>query len=341
MAGPDKKDFPPRMTIPVSGWQASIMTNQDGARLRYGIAPSVGEPRAAVVLVTGFNEVIDKYHETISDLTKQGLRVYALDWRGQGGSQRWDENMPQRPLPVDYAHDVRDLHDFVTGVVGSDPATQGKKKFLVAHSMGGHIGLRTLHDHPDLFDGMTTTAPMLGIRTRPFPRPVAVALARTMTNLGQGHRYIPGGSDWVDDETHLALKNLHSSDPLRRQLHHMLYRDHPSWRHGDATFRWLNTAFNSLSIVHQPHYAAAIQTPVLMAVAGRDHLIDPLWQHKFARSMPGARVVTLPESGHEIWHETDAIRGTWLQYNKDFISDIIAAPVPVPQNKPGIAPKPC
>jgi len=338
MTSPVLEKFPPRMIAPPTGWRTDFMTNQDGARLRWGMAPAVGETRAGVVLVPGFNEVIEKYFETIHDLTEQGLRVYALDWRGQGGSDHWLPDLPQRPVPVDYGHDVRDLQDFSQKIVRADDVLTNKKLFLLAHSMGGHIGLRHLHDYPDNFVGMMATAPMVGLKTRPFPRPLAQALARTMTRLGRGSHYVPGVRDWQDDNLTLAMKNLHSHDPLRRQLHHALYRDHPEWRIGGATFQWLHTAFVSLSEMQKPGYFAKIQQPVMMALAGEDHLIDPIWLRRAAQEMPQAVIINFPGAGHELWHELDQSRGPWLKNCLDFITENLRpAPAPKTPNKPRLA----
>ena len=317
--------LPETMISPPPGWQTGFMVNQDGARLRFGTAPAQQEVRAGMVLITGFNEVIDKYFETIRDFTAQGITVYALDWRGQGGSDRWDTTMPQRAMPLDYRHDVRDLHDFCQKIVLADPTLKDKKLFLHGHSMGGHIGLRYLHDHPETFAGMMTTAPMVGLKTGVFPRPLVKAMARVMSAIGLGHRYVPGGDDWRDDALHLEMKRPHSHDPIRRQLHHALYRDHPDWRVGDATFRWLNTAFESLAVIQKRGWFTKIETPVLMAIAGEDHLIDPVWLRRAAAQMPHAALRFYPDAGHELCHEKDPSRSDWLMACHHFITMVLAS----------------
>lgn len=41
-----------------------------------------------MVLLQGRNEFIEKYFETMTDLTARGFTVVTFDWRGQGGSHR-------------------------------------------------------------------------------------------------------------------------------------------------------------------------------------------------------------------------------------------------------------
>jgi lysophospholipase len=68
-------------------------STRDGRRLRYAIFKSAHlrashAPRGTIVLLHGRNEYIEKYFETIADLTAMGFWVATFDWRGQGASER-------------------------------------------------------------------------------------------------------------------------------------------------------------------------------------------------------------------------------------------------------------
>ena len=54
--------------------------------------------------------------------------------------------------------------------------------FVLAHSMGAHILLRTLHDRPQAFRAAVLTAPMIAVSTRGYPG----WLARIVTALYSG-----------------------------------------------------------------------------------------------------------------------------------------------------------
>src|SRR5689334_23848381 len=61
----------------------------DGHRLRYAVFRSqTPAAHGTVVLLHGRSECIEKYFETIRDLTSKGLWVATYDLRGQGGSPR-------------------------------------------------------------------------------------------------------------------------------------------------------------------------------------------------------------------------------------------------------------
>ena len=61
----------------------------DGMRVRLGHARPHGRPRGTVLVLPGRAEFIEKYRETLADLTSAGFAVVTLDWRGQGGSDRF------------------------------------------------------------------------------------------------------------------------------------------------------------------------------------------------------------------------------------------------------------
>ena len=166
----------------------------DGARLRWGHLPAP-EASADCVLVGGFAECIEKYFETIGDLTARGYSVWCLDWRGQGGSER-PRRLPSRPRPRRFDRDAGELAAF------TEKATSGRRpRLLIGHSMGGATALLCLRRYPGLFDAAVLSAPMLGISAGGLPP----ALMRCMTGLvratGLGICFIPGAGRWGLDRS--------------------------------------------------------------------------------------------------------------------------------------------
>lgn len=81
----------------------------DGLKLRYAVfRSSAPSPRAIVVLLHGRNEFIEKYYETIRDLTDKGLWVATFDLRGQGNSDRMLKKRHYGHVRrfIDYEHDL-------------------------------------------------------------------------------------------------------------------------------------------------------------------------------------------------------------------------------------------
>lgn len=259
-------------------------------------------------MVPGFREPIEKYFETVRDLNTRGFEVYIMEWRGQGGSDRYMPDEPQKPYSEGFDRDIRDLHRFMTDVVKPD-ATQ--KTALMAHSMGGHIGLRYLREHPETFAALLTTAPMLDVETGIFPKPVArrmVQFAKTGRIL---KKYMPGGSDWEPGKKAFEGNHL-THDAARWQVQETAMEQKPELRSGDPTYGWLYHAFVSIDILNKEDYLKEIKTPVLLGSALEDAVVDVRAQVRAATILPNCTKVDFPGAKHEIWMETDEHRNRWL-----------------------------
>ena len=99
------------------------------------------------VLLHGQTEFIEKYEEVIGELNARGFTVATFDWRGQGASARALSD-PLKSWVKEFAQFDDDLRSFLEQIVkpiGDAPP------LALAHSMGAHILLRTLHDRPQAF----------------------------------------------------------------------------------------------------------------------------------------------------------------------------------------------
>ena len=110
-----------------------FFTTRDGKKIRYGLFAAVTRPlKGTVVLLPGRNECIEKYFETIRNLTDRGLGVATLDWRGQGGSDRLLRD-PQRGYVRSFYDYTGDLEQFFEEIVLPD--CRGPY-YILAHSAG-------------------------------------------------------------------------------------------------------------------------------------------------------------------------------------------------------------
>ena len=106
-----------------------MITTQGGCR----------EPRGTIFLCPGRTEFIEKYLETISDLTARGFWVVIADPRGQGLSERMLEDRLKSYVATfqDYADDL--------GWVADTLAPHCPKPYIaMGHSMGGTIVLQAV-----------------------------------------------------------------------------------------------------------------------------------------------------------------------------------------------------
>ncbi len=285
------------------GFQWGRFTNSDQAKIRFGWIEPEGELRAVAVLMPGRGAPIEKYFEPIRELLRRGFAVWSMDWRGDGGSERYLDN-PQKGYSLGFEHDVADLHQFVTTIV----ERRGKSLLLFAGSFGGHISLRYLHEHPKSFDFAVLVSPMLDIKTGTWPRWVARSLANLATTIGFGESYVPGGGDWQPDAEHESNARKNSSDPVRYSVSQTYFRERPELRLGSPTYRWLDIVFDSIVKVNRPAYLEAVHTPLLITSSLADLEVVPEAQERACDLLPNCRLLSVPGARHDLYMERDEFR---------------------------------
>ncbi len=289
-----------------------FIQTRDGVRLR-AARFETPEPGGVCVLLNGQTEYIEKYFEVIDDLRERGYSVAALDWRGQGGSQRLLDN-PRKAHIEDFAQYHADLEALLGQVVA--PMAGNCKPIALAHSMGGHILLKYLHGRPTDFSAVVLTAPMIQISTRGVPRALVEAVARFLNRQAPSRDFVWGMA--VRDQLTLPFASqIVTSDQARyRRTHDILAAD-PELRLNGPTWGWLAAAMKSILEISAPGYAEAISTPALILAAGKDRVCDSGALTAFAARMPHAECVIIAGAEHEILMERDIYRDQlWAAFDR-------------------------
>jgi lysophospholipase len=306
--------LPERFTQP-EGFAWGSFTDAHGAKIRYGSLQPAGEPKGTVVLVSGFRETTEKYFEVIRDLTERGFAVWMMDWRGQGGSERYLDN-PQKMFSRGYEEHVETLRQFATEVVKKSSGPL----ILSAHSMGAHIGLRLMKEHEGIFDSAVLSAPMCDVLTPGYPRAAAKVLVKGAKMARILDDYIPGAHDWREEEA-VFEGNRVTSDPKRFAVTAEIYKDKPELKMGEATYGWVLHTFASIGALYDEEYLKSIKTPILMGIAGKDEVVNVAASVRAASLLPNCVRVDIPEAKHELWMERDELRQPWLERVGDFLEE--------------------
>ncbi|MFN3826025.1 MAG: alpha/beta fold hydrolase [Micavibrio sp.] len=307
-----------------AGWRWHTFTNPQGRKIRFGtVAPESRIPDAVVIVAPGLSEFGEKYFELAHDLLKRNLSMWVIDWQGQGLSDRHLKKNPHKRHTTSFEDDVADFHFFIMEYVKHSavhPDVGRIPLVLLGHSMGGSIGLRYLYRHPDMFACAAFTSPMLGIRDiRIIPRPLRGLLTGLLAEVA-GNSYVFGGSDWNAQSRNNPGHNIFSSDPARDSVHNSWCLQNPALQVGSPTFRWLHEAEKSCAYLRQPQILENIKTPVLIALATQDKLIDNQAARKAARLLPNAHLIEIEGARHEILMESDAMRNHFLQAFEDLLT---------------------
>lgn len=281
------------------------VTLADGARLRcarWQHPDSVG----TVLLMTGYSEFIEKYYEVITELYERNYSIISFDWRGQGLSTR--AHARRGGWVSDYAQLTEDLLSLVQQMY--EPNSTGPLIGL-AHSMGGHLAIRHAQEHPETFNALLVTAPMMGL-VNPPPT-VLRALTQCGNWLGLGEHYIPGSTDVDPFGPHTPL----CADSARIEIWRGYQRAEPYLITHGTTWRWAQEAARSMLEINQPDAKAKVRTPLLILNPLGDTLVSPAATQQYAANCPAATLVDIPTAGHELLQETNPLRERfWLEFDR-------------------------
>jgi lysophospholipase len=279
-------------------------TSSLGGTIRYAVWRLPRERcRGTVLLLTGYGEFIEKYYETISDLTDRGFTVCIMDWRGHGLSSR-DLMHHTKGHVRSFDHYVEDLKKFVRTIVKEAGPLP---RVILAHSMGAHLALRFLHDHRGEFDRAVLCAPMVDLRLSPMPRWLLRLLVRLYCTFGLSTRFAWPVKDYGARARRFPGNRL-TSDPARfRDMLYWIERN-PDLAIGPPTFGWLRAAFESMTLISDPAYARAIDTPILIISASDDRVVNNAAQERLVKLLSSASLVSIKGARHEVLKERTAIR---------------------------------
>jgi lysophospholipase len=298
------------------GGEALFATMRDGARLRVAMWPDEA-PRASVIVLPGRTEFIEKYGEVIGELRARRCGVGIVDWRGQGLSERPLAD-PLRGHVDSFDTFVDDLVELMAGPFARLPGP----RLMLAHSMGGTIGLLTLARRPDLFAGAAFSSPLLGVKTPPLPVAAAHLIASAGCAMGLGDRLIPGGTRASVAEEAFA-GNPVTHDERRHRRPQTLVQAEPALGLGSPTLGWLHAALSAIAALAAPGTAESIAVPSLIALAADESVTDGRGAEAFARRMPHAKLVQIAGARHEILMEVDAVRTRFWQEYDAFVDTVL------------------
>jgi lysophospholipase len=279
---------------------AHWMQTSDGVQVRVGHWPIEGAG-GTVLIFPGRTEFIEKYGQTAKALAARGLASAAIDWRGQGLSQRLTPN----PLVGHVAHFTDYQKDVAAMMRCLRALDLPRPFFLLAHSMGGSIGLRALMEGLAV-RAVTFSGPMWGIKIAPHLKPVAWTLSTLMPRIGQGHRLPPG----TTLEHHVLVDgfagNLLTRDRAQFDIMHEQLVRHPELALGGPSFVWLREA------LHETRHLAgrgSPNTPCITYLGSNERIVDiPAIQKRVSKWKNG-HLEIMPEGEHEVLMEKPDLTG--------------------------------
>ena len=270
--------------------------------------------RGVVVLLGGRSEFIEKYRETVDQLLARELDVVTFDWRGQGLSDRLLPNRYKGHV-ASYKDYLKDLTCFMDSHVLQKAH---KPVIMLAHSMGGHIALRYLHDHPGSVEKAVLTSPLIDIAGPVILTKIMKTMVKIAARSGFKKHYAARANDF-DPARRCFAGNRLTRDPHRFQHTIQMIIDNPDVAIGSVTFGWLDATFDSIQQIMSDGYPEGIATPVKMISAGGDEIVSIAAQKKISQRLPNCDFVMIPDALHELLIETDAVLDKFWTIFDDFV----------------------
>lgn len=290
----------PDNPVPGNATSGFFETN-DGKRLRYALfRSSVTRAKGTIVLLQGRNETIEKYYETIRDLTEAGLWVATFDWRGQGGSERLLQGSDAGHIRR-FSDYESDLEFFLENIVLPDTRLPF---YIVGHSTGGLIALSAAPRLANRVERMVLTSPFVGMHPGRYDTAALRLFVRAASLLGFGRRSATGSR-----QRNLNFEdNALTSDRARFNRNRAIYDVCPDFILGGPTFRWLAESFRTMKRVHNPAHLASIRIPTLIFGAGADSIVPIQEIEQIASHFRASELITVDHARHELFQEADIFR---------------------------------
>jgi lysophospholipase len=256
--------------------------------------------RGTVFLLPGRTECIEKYGRAARDLVERGYSVISIDWRGQG--------LADRALSDRHSGHVGDFSEYQDDldamVSAAGHAGLPQPWYMVAHSMGGCIGLRGLMRGLPI-RAVAFSAPMWGIAMAAWLRPVAAVVSAFAGPLGLTTHYAPstGAETYllqVPFESNVLTTDREMWDYMRRQVSEV-----PGLALGGPSIGWLKAALHecaALSVLPAP------KQPAVCGLGSAEKVVDLPPVHLRMAGWANGQLELYPGAEHEIMMEGPATR---------------------------------
>jgi lysophospholipase len=273
---------------------------EDGVRLRLCAWARAAATGGTVLLFPGRTEYLEKYGRTAADLAARGFATMAIDWRGQGLSDRLlaDRRIGHVDRFTDYQHDVAAM------VAAAQAQALPRPWFLLAHSMGGCIGLRAVMERDDV-TACAFTGPMWGIAMSPVSRALGGALAAASATLGIGHRLAPS----TKAETYVKAEpfegNMLTTDSDMYAYMQAQCLQYPELALGGPSLHWVHQALSETrALARRP----SPDLPCATFVGSNERIVDLDRIAERMKAWPRGTLERVEGAEHEVLMERAAMR---------------------------------
>ena len=284
------------------GGRAFWRVASDGVRVRLAHWPrhEASPNRGTVLLLPGRTEYIEKYGLTAAELAERGFDTLAIDWRGQGLADRPDEDRVLGHIDHfdEYQLDLAEMMALAGALDLPRPYT------MLAHSMGGCIGLRGLHNGLDVV-GACFSAPMWGIVMSRAIRPIAWGLSWALHQSPWKMTLSPGTVRQTYVLAEGFADNMLTTDPEMWAMMQDQAKAHPELTLGGPTVGWL---FAALAEMHELAGLDIPEVPSVTWLGTNERIVETAPIHAMMARWPDGQLQIAEGCEHEVLMEPPTVR---------------------------------
>ena len=273
---------------------------KDGVRLRLAHWHPIAAPKGTIFLLQGRSENIEKYGPTAGKLVEAGYSILAIDWRGQGLSDRLadDRMLGHVARFADYQIDMAAMLE------AADALEVAKPWYFLGHSLGACIGLRAVIDGFPVA-ACAFTSPLWDINLSPIKRLAAWPITWAAQSIGQAQRYAPGtrGESYV--LTTPFEDNRLTHDPAMYRYYVRVSEQLPEQQIGGPSMGWL---FQALKETRALSKVSSPATPSVVFCGTEDSVVSTSAVQSRMSRWPLGRLELIQGARHDLLYETPEIR---------------------------------
>lgn len=283
-----------------AAWDETLwLTACDGVRLRAALWHGGG--RGLALLLPGRTEFLEKAAIPAAALVTRGFSVAALDWRGQGRSDRL-----AAPPEKGHVADFRDYgRDLAALVAAPEVVDAGPPALVVAHSMGGAIALEALAEGGLPRVPLVLSAPMLAIAMNPVLRAATAAILAGARLLGRCEGWPPFGRPSVPYHRAAAFEgNMLTGDGAVYAWLSDASGADARLGLGMPSLAWIARAEEAMTRIGR---MGPLPVPALCLVGSAERVVDRSAVHAGSARL-GAECVEIDGGRHELLIEAAPVR---------------------------------
>ncbi len=298
------------------GGNAFFINGFDNKRLRVALW-NINSDEGTIILQSGRTEFIEKYYEVIEGFISRGYCVAAMDWRGQGLSDRTCKNIRLGHIDSFEEYD-KDLIKTLEVYNKICP----KPWIGFGHSMGGCLMASNFVENQEIYKALILCAPMLSIQSRSSLR-ILVSILGSVSSIGFKDFAINKPNwdheqGWLEEEFN---DNFLTSDQYRfNRVYRLISKEHALGVKG-LSLGWIYEAIKRTNLFKDKKWGTLVEKPSLLLNATRDRLVSPSGNVQILSKFRNSHVENI-DSRHEIFMESDPIRNKAWEKVDEFLGGL-------------------